>query len=154
LYYGLEMLERFPDRLDHFALRLCAGRLYNAGIKKRDIEQAFGMDIRTIARIADAMKEADPDRLFQILQGRQRARKLTPEIASFLREMVETALSLHPRSPSRYLRELVQRVYGVSLSAETIRHFLAEGRKQAGSSPEPNTQLPAPCGAAVVYAHA
>jgi len=142
LYYGLEMLERFPDRLDHFALRLCAGRLYNAGIRKCDIAKTFGMDIRTIARIAHAMKEADPDRLFEVLQGRQRARKLTPEIASFLREMVETALSLHSRSPSRYLRELVQRVYGVSLSAETIRPFLAEGRKQAGSSPEPNTQTP------------
>jgi transposase len=140
LYYGMELLETFLDCPDHFAMRLCAGRLYNAGIKKRDIEQAFGMDIRTIARIANAMKEADPDRLFQILQGRQRARKLTPEIVSFLREMVETALSLHPRSPSRYLRELVQRVYGVSLCAETIRPFLAEGRKQAGSSPEQNTQ--------------
>ena len=140
LYYGLELLERFPDCPDHFAMRLCAGRLYNAGIRKRDIAEAFGMDIRTIARIAGAMKEADPDRLFLILRGRQRARKLTPEIASFIREMLDAAFSLHPRRPSRYLRELVEKVYGVSLSAETIRPFLGEYRKRSGGPPEENTQ--------------
>jgi hypothetical protein len=60
LYYGLELLERFPDCPDHFAMRLCAGRLYNAGIRKRDIAEAFGMDIRTIARIAEAMRNSEP----------------------------------------------------------------------------------------------
>jgi len=140
LYYGLELLERFPDCPDHFALRLCAGRLYNAEVRKCEISKAFRMDIRTIARIAGAMKEADPDQLFQVLRGRQRARKLTPEITSFLREMVDTAFSLHPRCPSRYLRELVNSVYGVSLSAETIRPILAEYRKRSRKPPAENTQ--------------
>lgn len=140
LYYGLELLERFPDCPDHFALRLCAGRLYNAGIRKRDIAEAFGMDIRTIARVADAMRESEPQGLIRVLQGRQQARKLTPEITSFLREMVDTAFSLHPRRPSRYLRELVNSVYGVSLSAETIRPILAEYRESIGNPTKETTQ--------------
>lgn len=140
LFYGLELLERFPDCPDHFALRLCAGRLYNAEVKKCEISKAFRMDIRTIARIADAMRESEPEELIRVLQGRQRARKLTPEIASFLREMVDTAFSLHPRCPSRYLRELVNSVYSVSFSAETIRPFLAEYRKRSRKPPEENTQ--------------
>jgi hypothetical protein len=139
LYYGLELLEVFPDYPDHFALRLCAGRLYNAGIKKCAIAKAFDMDIRTIARIARAMCASEPDELFRILQGRQRPRKLTPDISALIREMCETAFALHPRSPSRYLRDLVERVHGVSLSGETIRPLLAEYRNIIQTSPDNNT---------------
>ena len=140
LYYGLDLLEVFPDIADHFALRLCAGRLYNAGIKKSAIANAFGIDIRTIARIAQAMRKSEPDDLFYVLQGRQRPRKLTPEIAALIREMCDTAFALHPRSPSQYLRDLVKKVHGVSLSGETIRPLLAEYRASLNLTPEKNTQ--------------
>ena len=129
LYYGLELLERFPDRPDHFALRLCAGRLYNAGVKRKVLAETFGMDIRTIARIAEAMAQVEPDMLLEILRGRQRPRKLTPEIATFVRGMMETAFAFHSAAPSRYLRGMVQNVFGVSLSGETLRPLLAEYRK-------------------------
>ena len=59
------------------------------------IVKAFGMDIRTISRSAQAMRKSEPDDLFCVLQGRQRPRKLTPEIAALIREMCDTAFALH-----------------------------------------------------------
>ena len=103
LYYGAELLETFPDVPAHFAFRLSAGRLYNAGVKRSSLCGAFGLDIRTIARIGKAMSLPDPDELMVLLRGRQRPRKLTPEIQCFIREMMETAFELHPQAPSRYL---------------------------------------------------
>jgi hypothetical protein len=140
LYYGAELLETFPDVPAHFAFRLSAGRLYNAGVKRSSLCEAFGLDIRTIARIGKAMSLPDPDELMVLLRGRQRPRKLTPEIQCFIREMMETAFELHPQAPSRYLREMVLKVYKVSLSAETIRPLLADYRKKKKTQETPYTQ--------------
>ena len=52
----VQSLEVFPDIADHFALRLCAGRLYNAGIKKSALANAFGMDIRTGTHIPSSTR--------------------------------------------------------------------------------------------------
>lgn len=130
LFYGYALLELFPDDPEHFALRLCAGRLYNAGVPRKALTKAFGLDIRTIRRIAAALKQEDLEVLTGVLQGRQRPRKLTPEIAAFVEAMCDTAFDEHPQAPSRYLLEKVQETFGVSLSAETIRPLLSAYREK------------------------
>lgn len=76
-------MELFPDAPEHFALRLCAGRLFNSGVPRKALTAAFGLDIRTIRRVAMALKQEDMEVLAGVLQGRQRPRKLTPEITAF-----------------------------------------------------------------------
>jgi hypothetical protein len=139
LFYGFALLELFPDAPEHFALRLCAGRLYNAGVPRKVLTEAFRLDIRTIRRVAEALKQEDPEVLAGVLQGRQRPRKLTAEITAFVEAMCDTAFDLHPQAPSRYLLGKVREVFGVSLSAETIRPLLSAYRKQRSAS-EQNTQ--------------
>jgi hypothetical protein len=144
LFYGFALLEVFPDAPMHFALRLCAGRLYNAGVPRKVLTDAFGLDIRTIRRVAKALKQEDPEVLIGVLQGRQRPRKLTPEIAAFVEAMCDTAFDQHPRAPSRYLLQLVQKTFKVSLSAETIRPLLAEyRRRKAGEAQHQQTSCDA-----------
>jgi hypothetical protein len=41
LFYGAELLESFPEDPEHFSLRLCAGRLYNAGLPRKALSKAF-----------------------------------------------------------------------------------------------------------------
>ena len=118
LFYGAELLESFPDSPLHFALRLCAGRLYNSGVPRKALNVAFGLDIRTIRRIAGALKQEDPELLMAVLQGRQQPRKLTAKIAALVEAMCDTAFDFHPEAPSRYLREKVREVFAVSLCAE------------------------------------
>jgi len=139
LFYGAELLETFPDSPHHFALRLCAGRLYNSGVPRKALKAAFGLDVRTIRRVAKALKQDDPEVLTGVLQGRQRPRKLSVEVAAFVEAMCDTAFDLHPRAPSRYLLQKVQEVFGVSLSAETIRPILADYRERKAAS-EQNMQ--------------
>lgn len=139
LFYGFALLEVFPDAPVHFALRLCAGRLYNAGVPRKVLTDAFQLDIRTIRRVAKALKQDDPEVLNRVLQGRQRPRKLTAEIAAFVEAMCDTAFDQQPQAPSRYLLEKVQEVFGVSLSAETIRPLLSAYRKQRSALGQ-NTQ--------------
>jgi len=129
-FYGLELLETFPACPHHFALRLCAGRLYNSGVPRKALSAAFGLDIRTIRRVAEALKQDDPDVLVGVLQGRQRSRKMTPTIAAFVEAMCDTAFDDHPEAPSRYLRDMVLESFKVPLSAETIRPILADYRKR------------------------
>lgn len=130
LFYGAELLESFPSSPHHFALRLCAGRLFNAGVSRKPLTEAFMLDIRTIRRVAEALKQEDPEVLLGVLQGRQRPRKLTPEIAAFVEAMCDTAFDLQPDAPSRYLRDKVRDVFHVSLSSETIRPILSDYRRR------------------------
>lgn len=140
LFYGAELLESFPEDPEHFSLRLCAGRLYNAGLPRKALSKAFDMDIRTIRRVAVALVREDAGELLGVLQGRQRTRKLTLSIQSFVLAMCETAFAAQPRAPTRYLREKVQEVFGVSLSAETLRPLLAKYRASLQASQGENTQ--------------
>jgi len=139
-YYGAELLESFPDDQAHFALRLCAGRLYNANLPRKLLEDAFGLDIRTIARVAKALLLDKPDELMGVLQGRQRPRKLTPEIAAFVEAMCDTAFAMHPRDYSRFLLNKIQEVFKVSLCGEVIRPLLAKYRASRRASDSPHTQ--------------
>jgi len=140
LFYGAELLEVFPACPHHFALRLCAGRLYNAGLPRALLSTTFGLDIRTIRRVADSLKQASPDELLAVLKGRQRPRKLTAEMAGFVEGMCPAAFALQPRSPSRFLRDRVREAFGVSLSAETLRPLLAKYRASLRTPQEENTQ--------------
>ena len=56
------------------------GRLYNAGVNRR----IRGIDLKTIQGWAAALRSSDAEELVRVMEGRQAARKLTPQIQAYV----------------------------------------------------------------------
>ena len=52
IYYGFERLEVVSNKSDDPFFKMAAGRLCNAGVKVRALEEAFGVDCKTLQRWA------------------------------------------------------------------------------------------------------
>ncbi len=84
VYYGLELLQVVPADRQHVQYKLLVANLYNAGLKVSSPEDLFDVDRKTMRVWGQALQSGDVQRLARALEGRQRYRKLTPEIRSFI----------------------------------------------------------------------
>ena len=50
VYYGLELLEVVPADRNAASFKMLVGRLYNAGLSRRVLQETFGVDLKTIQR--------------------------------------------------------------------------------------------------------
>ena len=80
VYYGLELLQVVPTDRDHAQFKLLVANLYNAGLKVTVLEQTFAVDRKTMRRWGQALLAGNAEQLARVLEGRQRRRKLTPEV--------------------------------------------------------------------------
>ena len=48
VYYGLELLEVVPADRNAPSFKMLLGRLYNAGVNRRILQETFGIDLKTI----------------------------------------------------------------------------------------------------------
>lgn len=133
VYYGMELLQVVPDDRNHVQYKLLVANLYNAGLRVPTLESLFGVDRKTMRVWGLALQSGQVERLARALEGRQRLRKLTPEIQSFIRHRFAEVYSQHPRAYNIQLRREVQAVFGVRLSGEAIRPLL--GTLRAAVSP-------------------
>ena len=130
VYYGLELLESVPDDREHFAYKLLVARLYNAGVKARELQRVFAVDRKTMQRWGEALAGDDAERLCEVLEGRNAGRKLTWEITACVKARFAAVRAERPRGYSAALREEIKRVFKVSISGETLRPLLGELRGQ------------------------
>jgi transposase len=132
VYYGFDLLEIVPDDREAPALKMLAGRLYNAGLKVQSLTEVFEVDRKTLQRWGRALQSGDAQQLIQVLAGRSAARKLTPTIEAFVRQRwPQLTAQGHYRSTQR-LRQEIQQIFRVKLSAETLRPLVRE--LKAGTS--------------------
>jgi transposase len=132
VYYGLDLLEIVPDDREAPALKMLAGRLYNAGLKVQSLTEVFEVDRKTLQRWGRALQSGNAQQLIQVLAGRSGARKLTPTIEAFVRQRwPQLTAQGHYRSTQR-LRQEIQQIFQVKLSAETLRPLVQE--LKAGTS--------------------
>ena len=124
VYYGAELLEVVPEDRDHPAFKLLVGRLYNAGVKALALQRSFGIDRKTMQRWGQALQRGDAEQLVRVLAGRGGHRKLTPEIASFVRMRFPEIYQQSRAGYSQRMRQEIQRVFGVKLSGECLRPLL------------------------------
>ena len=151
VYYGFELLEVLPNDRESMPFKLMAAQLYNAGLKVKALEQTLRVNHKTMARWGDAVCSGDPERLVQVLLGRQSRRKLSSWIEAYVRKHWSEIQAAGGRDYSRRTRQEIERVFGVKLSGETLRPLLRELRKMTrkgpvASAPETDTAGPADVG--------
>ena len=147
VYYGFELLEKVPVNPEAPAFKMLAGRLYNAGIKIQSLTEVFGADRKTLQRWGRALRSGDAEELIRVLAGRSVGRKLTPAIKAFVRQRWPRLTAQGDYGCSQKLRQEIQEIFQVRLSAETLRPMLgelkaqtsrraSEDRGQAAATPE------------------
>lgn len=134
VYYGFELLEVVPNDRESMSFKLMAAQLYNAGLKVKALEETLLVNHKTMARWGDAVRSGDPEKLVQVLLGRQSRRKLSSWIEAYVRKHW-LEIQAGGRDYSRRTRQEIERVFGVKLSGETLRPLFKELRKGTRNGP-------------------
>ena len=138
VYYGLELLEVVSADRDDPSFKMLVGRLYNAGLKLGVLEQTFQRDGKTIQRWGRALRSRNAQELIRVLEGRQASRKFSAEIQAYVRVQWPELAREGLYGISKRLREEIASVFGVELSAETLRPLMGElkrGWRESVSAP-------------------
>jgi hypothetical protein len=138
VYYGFELLEVVPNDRESMRYKLMTAQLYNAGLKVKALEEVLLVNHKTMARWGEAVRSGDPEKLTQVLLGRQSRRKLTSWIEAYIRRHWSEIQARGGRDYSKRTRQEVERVFGVTLSGEALRPLLNELRKGTRSGPVPD----------------
>jgi len=131
LFYGGELLETLPDDRDHAQYKLMVATLYNAGVNARNLREVFKVDSKTMRSWGRTLEGGDVDELARVLAGRKATRKLTTEIHAYARMRFSHIYPENRRSYSKVIRGEIVEVFGVELSAETLRPLFGKLRETA-----------------------
>src|SRR5213594_4237811 len=143
LYYGAELFEVVPKNKGHLAFKCLLGRLYNAGLKAKSLQQVFKVDRKTMQRWGQALQGDDPELLIRALAGRGAHRKLTVEIRSFVALRFAVLYAQSRRGYSQEIRAEIKQVFGVSLRARHCVLSSANSKPNCGSK-QPRRRRPRP----------
>jgi hypothetical protein len=83
IYYGAQLLETVVDDKEHIAFHAAAGRLYNAGLNRAQLQEVFNVDRKTMQRWGAALLAPDAESSIRGLRSRRDPRKLTVEVRKF-----------------------------------------------------------------------
>jgi hypothetical protein len=134
VYYGLELLEVVSADRHEPSFKMLVGRLYNAGVSLRVLQQTFQTDAKTIQRWGRALRSRDVQELIRVLEGRRSSRKLSPEIKAYVRARWPDLVRQGLYGIGKRLRQEIHSVFGVKLSQETLRPLLGELKREPSSA--------------------
>ena len=124
IFYGACLLETVPDDMKKPQTKLAIAKLFNAKMKQTALTKEFGVARATMKRWGDALQSGDLERLYDALSGPGPKKKLTMEVKAFARFRFQVIYKEDIYRYSQIIREEIKEVFGVSLSAETLRpHF-------------------------------
>ncbi len=142
VYYGLELLEVVSADRNDPGFKMLVGRLHNAGVSLRVLQQTFESDAKTIQRWGRALRSRDAEELIRVLQGRRASRKFCPEIKAYVRARWSDLVREGLYGIGKRLRQEIQRIFGVKLSQETLRPLLRELKREPSSATPPESSQP------------
>ena len=131
VYYGLELLEVVPADRNAPSFKMLLGRLYNAGVNRRILQETFGIDLKTIQSWAAALRSSDAEELVRVMEGRQAARKLTPQIEAYVRARWADSSRAEIYGIGKRLRQEIESIFAVKLCQETLRPLVGQLKRQA-----------------------
>ena len=129
VYFGLALLEKVNGGSKGMQFKYLVGRLYNAGIKRARLVEAFDLPLSTIRRYGDTVKSDDPEDMMRRFSGQGAERKLTPEIERYVRDEFR---GLYPENKYTYSSVIISKVkeiFDVPLSSETLRPIFNEEKR-------------------------
>jgi hypothetical protein len=94
------------------------------------LEEAFGVDRKTLQRWAKAMLCGDPETFEAVFAGRQRGRKLTLEVSAYVKTRWALLREAGCRDFRKQLIQEIKSVFGISISGEALRPLLQQLRKE------------------------
>src|SRR5437870_11175325 len=132
VYYGLELLEVVSADRNAPSFKMLVGRLYNAGLSRRVLQETFRVDLKTIQRWAAALRSRDGEELVRVLAGRRAGRKLTPQIEAYVRARWADLSRQGTYGISRRLLAEIESVLKVKLCSETLRPLVGKLKRGQG----------------------
>ena len=132
--YGLELLEVVSADRNDPSFKMLVGRLHNAGVSLRVLQLTFQSDAKTIQRWGRALRSRDAVELIRVLEGRRASRKLSPEIKAYVRARWPDLVREGSYGVGKRLRQEIQRIFGVTLSQETLRPLLRELKQEPAAA--------------------
>lgn len=149
VYFGLALLEKVNGNTDGIQFKYLLGRLYNAGITRKKLVEAFEIPLSTIRRYGKAVKSTDPEDMMRRFSGQGAVKKLTPEIENYIRCEFRRLYQENKYTYSSKIICQVKEIFGVSFSSETIRPFftdekriLPEGKKDVSKGLDKTEKIP------------
>lgn len=129
VYFGTQLLETVHLGKDSVEAKLLAGRLYNAGFKRKTLTEEFGWDLKTIRGYGDALKEGCAKALARALCGQGAAVKIDAEKEQFIRQTFRQVYACEGcHSNSFICRELEEKL-SCEVSHETVRRIINDERQ-------------------------
>ena len=140
VYYGLELLEVVPADRNAPSFKMLVGRLYNAGLSRRVLQETFQVDLKTIQRWGSALRSHDGEELVRVLAGRRAGRKLTPQIEAYVRARWADLSSAGIYGIGQRLREEIESVFAVKICQETLRPLIGQLKRRPVVGPPEGEQ--------------
>ena len=125
VFYGLELLEVISNQPEHPAYKLMVGRLYNAGVKVRTLQEVFEVDRKTLQRWGPALHSGNEALLWRVLAGSAASPQTDAADRGLRADTLADASGREGcRNFRQRLRQEIQQIFGVSLSGEALRPLL------------------------------
>jgi len=134
VYYGLELFDVVPDNKEDTRFKLIIAHMHLVGFTLKALQEAFGLDPRTIKKWSTALKSGEADQLEKALLGIGSTRKLTEPIKLFVRMRFE---QIYPQDRYRYSRKIraeIKEVFKEDISSETLRELFGKLKAEYGAS--------------------
>jgi transposase len=130
LFYGAALLEIIEDRPDNPQLKIMLAQMYNAGVKVKSLIEYFGFSYPTYRRWGKALKSGSAEELVKALSGQGGPSKLTTQVKSFVCFRFWDVYQYNKYSYSKEIREEIERVFGITLSSESLRPIFNKLKEQ------------------------
>ena len=121
VYLGTHLLEKVHLGKDSVEAKLLAGRLYNAGFKRKTLTDKFEWDLKTIRGYGDALKDGSSEGLARALNGQGAARKVDETVELFIRQTFREIYASEKSHSNAFIRNELLNKQNIDLSHETVR---------------------------------
>ena len=130
VYYGLELFDVVPNDKEDIRFKLMVAHMHIIGFTLTALQNAFGLDPRTIKKWSTALKSGSAEKLQKAFIGLGSNRKLTEPIEQFVRMRFEEIYSQDRYRYSSKIRQEIKRVFNQEISSETLRGLFKELKGQ------------------------
>ena len=122
LFLGLALIQRLPGNHEHVLHKLAVAQLVNAGVSLRALASEFHHAPRVMKRWGEAVQAGDIDGIATAFSGQGPKKKITPDIAEFVRGQYLALRDVFPNFRSRIVVAVGKR-YGKTVSGECLRQI-------------------------------
>ena len=129
VYFGLALLEKVNGNTDDIQFKYLVGRLYNAGITRNKLVEAFEVPLSTMRRYGEAVKSNDPEEMMRRFSGQGAEKKLTQEIENYIRCEFRKLYQENKYTYSSEIIAKVKEIFAVPFSSETLRHIFNDEKR-------------------------